>query len=276
MSYNTPELLEINELRKLVKDKQLENVLFELYSLNDTNIPYSPCAEHQRVGKCSTGTEGSTGATGDTGTTGATGPEFNFTGPANSVLFYDGEKVTGSTGFTYIPGGTGIFVDGNIIPLESNTYTLGSPDSIWKGIYIGPGTLTIAGPEGSSLVGTIGTDLNAIVYSQSGFATPFINIGPSIDPLDPGAIGGWAVYPIGTPGTSDYDLVAQQKLPALGLPAGLTGPVFSLLNGTTGSTGYQGNQGIQGETGSQGDIGVTGPSGAEGIEGVTGYTGEPG
>ena len=95
MSYNPAESLRINELRKLVKDKQIENVLFELESLNPIPIP---CIEPQREVNCyigttgatgPTGATGATGPTGTTGTTGATGPGFSFDGPPNSVLFYD-------------------------------------------------------------------------------------------------------------------------------------------------------------------------------------------
>ena len=71
--------------------------------------------------------------------------------------------------------------------------------------------------QGSSLVGT---DLNNLPYTQNGFATPFINIGPAIG--SPGAIGGWQLGPTGT--GSEYTLTAQQNT-----PAGLTGPVYTIL-----------------------------------------------
>jgi hypothetical protein len=97
---------------------------------------------------------------------------------------------------------------------------------------MGPGTLNIAGPSGANA--TLGTDQNAIVYTKSGFATPFINIGPNINAIDdPGAIGGWVVGPTGTLGASGYDLVAQQKLPGAAIPAGLTGPIYSLTHPQT-------------------------------------------
>jgi hypothetical protein len=71
--------------------------------------------------------------------------------------------------------------------------------------------------QGSTLVGT---DLNNIAYTQYGFSTPFINIGPAIG--FPGAIGGWQIGPTGT--GADYTLSAQQNT-----PAGLTGPVYTIL-----------------------------------------------
>jgi len=71
--------------------------------------------------------------------------------------------------------------------------------------------------QGSSM---LGTDLNNIAYTQYGFATPFINIGPGIG--FPGSVGGWQIGPTGT--GSDYTLSAQQNT-----PAGLTGPVYTVL-----------------------------------------------
>jgi hypothetical protein len=132
---------------------------------------------------------------GTTGPTGVTGPigEFPFTGPTGAILYYGGTQVTGTTGLRYFPGGTGMLIEGNIIPSQSNVYTLGATGSVWKSIYMGPGTLNIAGPEGSDVMASLGTDQNAIVYTESGFATPFINVGPSINALDPGAIGGWVI-----------------------------------------------------------------------------------
>jgi hypothetical protein len=61
------------------------------------------------------------------------------------------------------------------------------------------------GPSGQGA--TLGSDQNSIVFSELGFATPYINIGPTQDPLNPGAIGGWFV------GTPEYDIIAQQKIP---------------------------------------------------------------
>jgi hypothetical protein len=81
---------------------------------------------------------------------------------------------------------------------------------------------SVRGPTGPSLVGL---DSNTTPYTQSGFATPFINIGPSI--AVPGAVGGWRVGPTGTMRSNDYTLIAQQNT-----PYGLTGPIFNLLTPT--------------------------------------------
>jgi hypothetical protein len=229
-----------------------------------------------------TGFTGNTGITGSTGNTGNTGPtgRLEFVGPTGAVLFYDGTSVTGSTGLRFTPGGTDLFISSNIIPTETNVYTLGSTGAVWKSIFMGPGTLNISGPT-AGVIGTLGTDQNAILYSQYGFATPFINIGPSIDVInDPGTIGGWVIGPTGTLGEDGYDLIAQQKTPGLGLPAGLTGPVFSLTRanstGPTGNTGATGRTGSTGSTGNSGATGSTGPTGLTGVSGATGSTGSTG
>jgi hypothetical protein len=184
----------------------------------------------------------------DIGTTGPTGAKgtFNFTGPTGAILYFDGTSVTGTADFTYTPGGSGMYIRGNIIPAQDNMYSLGAMGLSWRSLHVGPGTINISGP--GSVIGTIGTDQNGIVYTQSGFATPFINIGPAINTLDPGAIGGWVIGPTGAYGTADYDLIAQLKLEGLGLPAGLTGPSYSLIK-RPGPTGPQGITGVQGPTG---------------------------
>jgi len=147
--------------------------------------------------------------------------------------------------------GANLIIQGNIQPTSSNTMTLGSTGLPWKEIYMGPGTLNIIGPSGANA--TIGSDQNGIAYAQQGFATPFINIGPSLSAIDdPGAIGGWVLGPTGTLGDPGYDLIAQQKLPGAAVPAGLTGPVYSLIRpvGTTGPTGKTGPTGPAGTNGS--------------------------
>jgi hypothetical protein len=182
------------------------------------------------------------------------------------VLYWDGFAVTGGTGLSYVPNGRGMYIDGDFVPTKNNTYSLGLTGAIWKSINMGPGTLNIQGP--GQVIGTLGTDQNAIVYSQYGFATPFINIGPGIDVIDDvGAIGGWVIGPTGTLGQPGYDLIAQQKTPGLGLPAGLTGPIYSLTRAN--STGATGSTGLTGPTGS---TGITGPAGLTGPTGPAGFT----
>ena len=169
------------------------------------------------------GIQGITGYTGATGMRGIPGPSIGFTGPKNSVLFYDGTTVTGTTGLSF--SSKGFQVDGNVLPYRTNTSTLGSTDAVWKSLHLG-GTIDLSGS--GDAVGIIGTDPHGIVYTKSGFATPFINVGPTMNALNPVAIGGWVIGPTGTYGDPEYDLIAQQKSLGAALPDGLTGEIFSL------------------------------------------------
>jgi hypothetical protein len=133
---------------------------------------------------------------------------------------------------------------------------------------MGPGTLNISGPTGAANIATVGSDLQGIVYTQFGFASPFLNVGPSINIEQ--AVGGWKIF--GTPnGYPPNDLVAQ-----INTPSGPTGLQYSLINGTTGSTGPQGFTGPTGLQGSQGFTGFTGPQGPQGFTGFTGSQGPTG
>jgi len=79
---------------------------------------------------------------------------------------------------------------------------------------------SVRGPTGPS---SLALDSNLTTYSQYGFATPFINVGPEI--AVPGAVGGWRISPMGTMRTSNYTLIAQENT-----PLGLTGPIYTLLS----------------------------------------------
>jgi hypothetical protein len=174
------------------------------------------------------GQPGDVGPTGNTGPTGPTGSAPLSLGVTGAVQYANGSGgFLGDTGFMYIPGISGsVTIQGDLLPSTSLAYNLGSTGQRWKEMFVGPGTINIAGPSSSSAVGTIGTDDNSIVYTSSGFATPFINIGPAQNSFDPGAIGGWAIGPVGTLGNQDYDLILQQKQPTVGN----TGPIHSLVN----------------------------------------------
>jgi hypothetical protein len=181
-----------------------------------------------------TGAQGSVGITGSQGITGATGAQgatgaslqvigaFGTTGATASLLLsYPSE--TGTTGIYYSdnlkyysPGSTGnptFYISGDLIPTVTNTYSLGTTGNTWKDISIGPGTLTISGPTGTALA-KLGSNLAGIAYTENGFATPFINVGPAIDPFAPiGTLGGWHIGTTGTPGATGFDLIAQQIVP---------------------------------------------------------------
>jgi hypothetical protein len=142
------------------------------------------------------------GETGPTGPQGATGPgftvigEFGITGSTAAVLLSypeDSNDIYYSSAIQqYNTSDRSIlYISGNIIPTKTNTYSLGLTSATWKDIAVGPGTLTIQGPTGYTIAATLGSNLTGLAYTQYGFATPFINIGPAIDPLAPvGTIGG--------------------------------------------------------------------------------------
>jgi hypothetical protein len=200
--------------------------------------------------------------TGATGYTGDTGPPPSVTGPTGAVQYTDGlGNLLGDTGLVYTPASEGVtgslLLTGDLLTSAASTYNLGSAENPWGSIYGSVATLYM-GPTAQ-----FGADQNGIAYTTHGFATPFINIGPARDALDPGAIGGWEVGPTGTLGEADYDLVAQEKLPTVGV----TGPVYSLIKrvGPTGPTGSTGPTGYTGDTGPAST--VTGPTGHTGTYG---------
>ena len=185
-----------------------------------------------------------------------------------------------------------ISISGNIIPSASIQYSIGNSENRWKDIFIGPGTINISGPVGSTAVATIGSNEVGILYSEFGFATPFINVGPAINPLSPvGIAGGWYISATGPSLTTINDLTAQLTTESGGLtgsiysliygntafgPTGKTGPTGPTGMGVTGPTGAQGVTGIQGATGPTGPTGAQGTAGIQGATGPTGPTGAQG
>jgi hypothetical protein len=80
---------------------------------------------------------------------------------------FSGLSVVGTSsliGALYATGGinsqgitTTTLTSGNILPLTSDTYTLGSTGALWKGIYVGTGSVhignvTLSAPDNNSLV----------------------------------------------------------------------------------------------------------------------------
>jgi hypothetical protein len=204
---------------------------------------------------------GPTGSVGATGSTGPSGGPTGDTGPTGTV------SILGpGTGAVLLNGQDGIYysqiltsndteldISGNLVPTVSNTFTLGLTGARWKEIFIGPGSLNIAGPTAGAVPATIGSNLSGIAYSQYGFATPFLNVGPTIDPNAPlGTIGGWQIFGTGPTGEYFTDLRAQ------------------LIN--TGGTGFTGSSySLIYNNGYTGDTGPTGA--ASSVTGSTGYTG---
>jgi len=219
------------------------------------------------TGPTGRGCRGPTGPSGGpTGETGSTGPAGNISvlGPGTGAVLLNGQD-----GVYYsrilTSNDTELDISGNLVPTVSNTFTLGYTGSRWKEIFIGPGSLNIAGPTASAVPATIGSNLSGIAYSQFGFAAPFLNLGPVIDPFAPlGTVGGWNIF--GTGPTGEYFTDLRAQLINTG-GSGFFGPSYSLIynNGYTGDTGptgaassVTGPQGSQGVTGAQGPTGPTG------------------
>lgn len=97
------------------------------------------------------------------------------------------------TGVTGASGTFGLYINDNFLPSTNNTLSLGASGLRWAEIFMGPGTLNISGPPGTTGQATVGSDNAGTVYTESGFATPFINVGPAINPVS-GAVGGWQIY----------------------------------------------------------------------------------
>jgi hypothetical protein len=232
------------------------------------------------TGPTGRGCRGPTGPSGGPiGDTGATGPagSVGTLGPGTGSVLVENLGVAYYSDTLHVTD-TQVDISGNFIPTKSNTYSLGLTGARWKEIFIGPGSLNIAGPTGS-VPATIGSNLAGIAYSQFGFVTPFINIGPAINEFAPlGTIGGWNVFGTGPSGGYFNDLRAQ--LINTG-GSGFTGPSYSLIynngyTGDTGPTGPTGLTGFTGVTGPRGLTGFTGPAGPTGLQGLTGYTGDTG
>jgi hypothetical protein len=160
-------------------------------------------------------------------------------GPTGSIQYTDGRgNFLGDSGLVYNSGVSGnVQLRGDFLPAADALYNLGSISQRWSEINVGHGTINIAGPSGSTAVGLIGTDNNSIVYTSFGFATPFINVGPEQGiTLSQGNVGGWVIGPTGKAFSSNYDLIAQEKLVGLSFPAGLTGPRYSLIKNISPET----------------------------------------
>jgi hypothetical protein len=164
-------------------------------------------------------------------------------------------------------------MNSNIIPTTSNFYTLGASGSSWRDLYIGPGTINIQGPQGAQNVATIGSDLQGIVYTQYGFASPFINVGPEI--YTDQAVGGWQIIGTGYSGPNGF--VPTDLFARINGQSGPTGPNYSLISNQYGPTGFTGYTGRTGPTGPQGFTGQQGPTGTVGIiltaTGFSGFSG---
>jgi hypothetical protein len=115
-----------------------------------------------------------------------------------------------------------------LIPETNNIYTLGLSTLRFAEVFMGPGTLNIAGPTGAIQDATLGANIEGVAFTKFGFATPYINVGPDPNIFEPNLYGGWHIGPTGIAGTNEYDLQAQQLKTETG-STGFTGPIYSMV-----------------------------------------------
>ena len=203
------------------------------------------------------------------GPTGPTGPIQEILGENSGAMVVN--NPTGSNDLYYTNSfsydGSDLISNASIIPGTEDAHSLGSASKPWKDIFVSSGTIHLMN-NGSNA--TLGADDTGITHSIGGLAAPFIDIGPNA--YNPDVLGGWEVGATGTPGTSNYDLVAIERNTS---GPGYTGPYYSLIKGG-GPTGPQGTEGNDGPTGPPGIQGNDGPMGPQGVQGNNGPTGPQG
>jgi hypothetical protein len=146
-----------------------------------------------------------------------------------AIILSDGTANAAKTNANfYLDASDNVWVPGSLIPKETLLYSLGSTVQRWKDMFVGPGTINIAGP--GDIEGTIGTNASGLIYTASGFAAPTVTVGPNLQSVE-GAVGGWVLTAGGTAGTSSYDLLAQQGSTVAGGSA--FGPLYSLIKQPT-------------------------------------------
>jgi len=158
------------------------------------------------------------------------GPENSLTQGNGYIVVKDANNNTNYFNPILNVASNSISISGDFLPNITDNFTLGNEDYHWKDLFVGPGSIRIQGPIGSPNSATIGSDLDGIVYTESGIASPFYNIGPFLG--QNGAVGGWQIRSIqptedisGNNFVPPVDLVAQ-----VNTPSGLTGKRFSLLS----------------------------------------------
>jgi hypothetical protein len=225
-----------------------------------TNIVPSPFNQHDVLvdytnnfsDGSSMGISGVPGATGSTGETGATGPGFSYTGGTGSLLFFDGNGLTGTAPTEY----------------NSPTNTLGI-------------TYNPNGVNGPELVGYNGLNTGSITFTDSGDGNMFITSGPSSLFLTSG-VGNEVVISDGLRfdnSTNAHILLINQYgntgdyLASAGRDNSVYWASPLTATGSTGPTGLAGDTGATGPTGATGTTGATGSTGATGATGATGPTG---
>jgi collagen type VII alpha len=275
-----------------------------------------------------TGPIGPTGATGSRGVTGPTGGASTITGPTGAqgiigptgpagsggtadtgnITFSDTTISTASPASITIEAAEGLnliasnaIVSGNIIPSQTNTYSIGTIDNQWKSLYVSSNTIYIDGVPLSLTTGGIieidgvpqvpasvtptqPTGVTGTIWWDTNSQTSYVYDGTDWVFLSPPA---GPTGPTGADSTIPGPTGAQGDMGPTGADSTVPGPTGA--QGDMGPTGAQGDQGptgadsiIPGPTGAQGDAGPTGaqgdagPTGAQGDQGPTGAQGDAG
>jgi hypothetical protein len=163
------------------------------------------------------GADGQSGSTGATGATGLQGPA----GPCSYVLDL-------------------ALIDGNLVPSQDNTYSLGSAQLRWKDLQLGPGTLYIEDQLTGSQVGV--TVIDGALLLDGADSLRIGNI--RLTPKGIESIASDEDIEIGNLGDTGYILMAR----GLKFPDG-TVQTTATLRGPTGPAGPRGLQGVQGVPG---------------------------
>lgn len=163
------------------------------------------------------GADGSDGAPGVTGPAGSTGPAA----PCSYVLDL-------------------ALIDGNLVPSQDNTYSLGSAQLRWKDLQLGPGTLYIEDQVTGAQVGV--TVIDGALLLDGADSLRIGNI--RLTPKGIESIASDEDIEIGNLGDTGYILMAR----GLKFPDG-TIQTTATLRGPTGPAGPRGLQGVQGVPG---------------------------
>jgi hypothetical protein len=136
---------------------------------------------------------------------------------------------------------SGFVFDRDIIPTQNNVFDIGSPDFRIKEMYMGSGTMFIGE------TGQIGNDANGLIYTEFGFASPYIVIGGASPPFAPQVSEGTQLR---------FDSVSNrfyyQNLNNVGSLSGIIRSITTFQDLIPGPQGPQGGQGIQGPVGDPG------------------------
>ena len=222
-------------------DTNLRNVLATLGICKPLDLP-TPTPTPSTSESATDGTDGTDGNAGTDGTDGAVGP----TGPAGP----DGtDGVDGAVGPTG-PAGPCTYVldlaliDGNLVPSEDDTYSLGSSLLRWKDLQLGPGTLYIEDQVTGSQVGV--TVIDGALLLDGADSLRIGNI--RLTPKGIESIASDEDIEIGNLGDTGYVLMAR----GLKFPDG-TIQTTATLEGPEGPEGPRGPAGPEGPAGSVGD-----------------------